>query len=454
MSELVVISAADETALLAEVKRIIDYIDRVGEVRLVDIAYTAALTSGGSVLSIIADDTPSLRARLFSAWSRIRSGSARRLKDKSGSYYFRDHLLGDGKGKLAFVYPGVMSFYPDMMRDVAIAYPECRDVFDELEEALVEEGGEFVPSSFVFPPAPYYRHDADIFSSGAYAQSLVSTYAGCAALSRILARIGVRPDAVVGFGGGDLAAMMRSGAAGAVPPRPDRVRVLREIYKLVDKAVDHAGLPKVAMITALLRREGEIDELVKSFPADKVMIAADFSPRQKTYAVALDFEAEFLSQFSAAGVRTMKLALDRPFNTPMCRSLVPVIRKFASGWMRKESQCDVYSCASAGKLSRSLKSARDDTAERWAKTVRFGDTIRRMYADGCRVFLEVGPRGLMTSAVEDTLRGEDFAAIAMNSIHRRGVLQLQHALAMLAAHGAKLDLAGEFKSRQAVPPAS
>ena len=154
MTELVVVRAADEGALVVEMSRLIEFLDRVPDVQLVDVAYTCSLTTGGCVICIIADDVVSLRARLFSARSRIETGLSRRLRDKSGTYYFRDHLLGEGKGKLAFMFPGVMSFYPDMMRDLAISYPECRSAFDELEEALVEESGEFVPSSFVFPPDP------------------------------------------------------------------------------------------------------------------------------------------------------------------------------------------------------------------------------------------------------------------------------------------------------------
>ena len=448
MSELVIVSAADDQALVAEMTRIVGYLDRVPDASLVDVAYTCSLASGDSVIAVIASDVASLRARLSSACSRLASGTPRRIKDKSGTYYFREHLLGAGKGKLAFVYPGVMSFYPDMMRDVAVEYPPCRKAFDELEEALAGDP-EFTPSSFIFPPAAYYRHDADIFRSGAYAQALVATYTGCMALTRLLAYAELRPDGVVGFAGGDLAAMTGSGAAGATPARPDRVRMISDIYRIVHKAVNHGGLPEVAMITVLTRRQGEIDEVVRSLPADKVMLAVEFSPRQKTYAVAKDFADEAVAAFAAAGARTMRLALDRPFNTPLCTSLVPVVRKFAVDWMKFEPICDVYSCATADRLSTGIKPAREDTAERWAKPVRFEETIRRMYDDGYRVFLEVGPRGLMTTAVADTLRGCDFAAMALDSIHRRGLLQLQHAIGQLAALGAKLDLAKDFERRRA-----
>ncbi len=448
MSELVRVSAADDQALIAEMNRLIGFIDRVPDVPLIDIAYTCSLKHGPSTLAVIAADVASLRARLASASARLSTGTVKRLRDKSGTYYFHDHLLGEGRGKLAFVYPGVMSFYPDMMRDLAVEYADCRRSFDELEEALVGDT-EFTPSSFIFPPAAYYRHDADIFKSGAYAQALVSTYAGCVALTRLLTRGGLMPDGVVGFAGGDLAAMMRSGVTSAVNHRPDRVKIITDIYRIVHKAVNHGGLPEVAMITVLLRRPDEIDEVIKSFPADKVVLAVDFSPRQKTYAVAKDFEEEALAALAARGIRAMKLALDRPFNTPLCQSLVPVIRKFADLWMKGKPTCDVYSCATADKLPSGSRAARKEIAERWAKPVRFEETVKRMYADGYRVFLEVGPRGLMMAAVSDTLKGEDHAALALNSIHRSGILQMQHALGQLIALGATIDLSADFERRHA-----
>ena len=447
MSELVAVRAESDEALVREMTRLVGFLDRVPDVPLIDVAYTCSRLKGESVIAIIADDIASLRARLVSAKDRI--GSAKRLRDKSGTYYFRDHLLGSGGGKLAFVYPGVMSFYPDMLRDLAIEYPVCRGAFDELEEALAGDP-EFTPSSFIFPPAAYYRHDADIFKSGAYAQALVSTYAGCMALTRLLSHAGLEPDGVVGFAGGDLAAMMRSGAAGESPARPDRMRVISDIYGIVRKAVNHGGLPEVAMYTVLLRRQDEITDVVAAFPADKVTLAVAFSPRQITYAVAKDFEEAFVAAFAAAGVRTMKLALDRPFNTPLCEPLIPAIRKFTDSWMRHDPVCDVYSCATADIVSSSwLRSARKETAERWARPVRFEETVRKMYSDGYRVFIEVGPRGLMTAAVADTLKGEEHAAIALNSIHRSGRLQLQHAIGQLVALGAKLDFSADFERRHA-----
>jgi len=450
VTELVILRAADDAALAEEARRVVGFLDRAPSASLVDVAYTCTFTEGPAVLAVVTESVADLRSRLASAADRIASGAVRRIRDKSGTYWFREHLLGDGLGKLAFVFPGVQAYYPDMMRDLTIRHAECRSAFDELEEALVQEGGgEFTPSSFVFPPAPYYRHDADIFKSGAYAQALVSTYAACVALSRLLETDGIRPDGVVGFAGGDLAAMILSGVSGVQAERGARIRVIREIYRIVDKAVAHAGLPETAMVTVLLRHEGEADDVLASLPKDAVTLAIDLSPRQKTYAVSKEHESAVMSALASAGIRTVKLALDRPFNTPACERLVPAIRKFVDGWMRDDATCPVYSCALADCVPKRLRKARAETAERWMKPVRFAETIRKMYADGYRVFFEVGPRGLMTTAVGDTLKGEEHAAIALNSIHRSGVLQVQHAIAQLSALGGPADIYKVFMNRGA-----
>ena len=442
---LTVVSAADRGALVEEIARIVRYLDRMPDTPLADVAYTCSLAKGSERLALVADSTADLRARLVSAHGRLSNPEVKRIRDKSGTYYQSGHLLGEAGGRLAFVYPGVMSFYPDMLRDLAIETRECRSAFDELEEAMAGSE-EFSPSSFIFPPAACYRRDADIFRSGAYAQALASVYAAGIGMTRVLESYGLHPDGVVGFAGGDLAAMVVSGAAGGMQSRQKRIGAISEIYGIVDEAVNHAGLPETVMIVVLLRpgAEHRLEETLAAFPEGKVELALDLSPRQKTFAVAPDFADAAAAAFTAAGIRPMKLALDRPFNTPQCSPLVPKIRKFTEKWMKAVPSVAEYSCATAEPVPDTLPAARKDTSGRWSRPVRFADTIRRMYADGYRVFVETGPRGLDTGFIEDTLKGLDHAAIATDSIHRRGRLQLQHALAQLLALGADMDISSAF----------
>lgn len=447
-TELTLVSAADGAALAAEIERIVEFIDRVPEVALADIAYTCSLAKGPARLAVVASSARDLRARLASALTRLKAGQPR-IKDKSGTYCFREPLLGEGKGKLAFVYPGVASFRPGMLRDLAVIYPECRRAFDDLESAMAEES-DFSPSDFIFPPAERYCRDADVFRSGAYAQALVATFAASDALTRLLAATGLSPDGVVGCSGGDLAAIVGSGATGGALRRGDYIRAVRDIYRIVGKALSGGGgIGKCAMISVFARRADEFDAVTAAFPAGRWSLAIDLSPRQRTYAVDEDFAAEAMRLFASAGVRAVRLALDRPFNTPGCARLVPAVRSFVDEWMKRDMTCEVYSCALAAPLARNrVREARKETAARWAQRVRFTETVRRMHDDGYRVFLEVGSQGVMTVAVGDILSDREHAAIALDSINRRGLLQLQHALAQLYALGGEIDLAALFARRK------
>ena len=122
-------------------------------------------------------------------------------------------------------------------------------------------------------------------------------------------------------------------------------------------------------------------------------------------------------------------------------------RKFAKSWVKKPPAIPVYSCVSAAPHSVKPRHARDEAAMIWTEPVKFEETVRRMYADGYRLFVEVGPRSLLSSMLKESLRGEKFVSVVSNNFHRPGLVQFQHALAQLAAMGVNVDPTPLFKGR-------
>jgi len=376
-TELVLVRAADTAELAQRLVRLERFLEQAPSTLLKDIAYTCSKFQGAAAVAIVTQSIGDLRSRLALAASRIAAGT-KRIKDKSGTYY----EAAPYEGKLAFVFPGGYAFYPDMLCDLAILFPECRGAFDELEEALAGIGS-FSPASFVFPPASYYRRDADVFSAGGYAEALVSTYSASIALARLLAACGVKPEGLTGFAGGDLSALALAGTFGAFP-RADRLAFLKDMYLLSRKTV--VGMPVPS---------------------------------------GLSLDLEWLGKFK------------------------PDFRKFAKSWVKKTAATPVYSCIAAAPLAPKPRHARDEAAAIWTEPIRFDETVRRMHDDGYRVFVEVGPRGVLSSMVRDVLRGREFFAVSSNTIHRPGLVQLQHALAQLAAVGVPVDPSPLFKGRRA-----
>ena len=71
-----------------------------------------------------------------------------------------------------------------------------------------------------------------------------------------------------------------------------------------------------------------------------------------------------------------------------------------------------------------------------------------MYDDGVRLFVEVGPKGNLTTFVEDILRGRSALAVPANLTRRSGIAQLNHLLGMLAAHGVPMALDALYARRE------
>ncbi len=439
-TDLVFVSPADIPGLLK-------FLQRAPYVPLKDVAYTCSkrLPPDGQYVSIVASGIDDLRSRLLTVQRRIMEG-AQRVRDRSGTYYFAEPLIGPGReGRLAFVFPGGASFYPEMLRDVAIRFPACRATFDELAEALMA-GGVFSPNDFIFPPAPYYRQDADVFAAGAYAEAMVSVYTANASLVRLLGEFGIKPDVVTGYAGGDMNALAAAGVFGAFP-RPERLAFMRDMYLTVDNAAKHCGLSKCVMTALFTQRAEALDEIMSGVPEADASLALSQTPRQRTYAIRPEAAAALYAKFAESGVRPMKLSLDRPFNTVWAKGVLHGFNKFAGRWVKAKASIPIYSCRSGAPYPEKARRIRDESAMQLASPVLLDRTIERMYEDGVRVFLEVGPRGVTASSVAELLKGRMHASLSANAINRSGIVQLQHAVGMLAALGAKVDPSPLFENR-------
>ena len=81
-----------------------------------------------------------------------------------------------------------------------------------------------------------------------------------------------------------------------------------------------------------------------------------------------------------------------------------------------------------------------DAAAQWTQPLRFADTIRRLYEDGFRVFVELGARGSLAASIGSILHHQPHVALAANRVHRSALQQLHMTLALLATHRQKVDI--------------
>ncbi|MDD4102047.1 MAG: polyketide synthase dehydratase domain-containing protein [Kiritimatiellae bacterium] len=445
-SELVLIGASSEKALTEEVERVIHFLENAPEATLTDVAYTCALTARRSpdVIALVASSTADLRDRLKLAHRKLIE-KAGRIRDKSGTYFFREKLCPGGK--IAFLFPGAVSFYPDMLRDLCLVFEDCRSAFDELEEALLSsEPRHFSPADFVFPPAACYRGEPDGLAANAFSESFIAAHAANTAMYRLIERVGITPDGLAGFSGGDFAALDAAGVFGKLS-RNKRILFMREGYQMLNRFVEREDLPDCKMFSVIDASRELLDDLTEKYPG-RIALAFYHSPRQQTIAVSPEVIAPVTEALHSAGAKAVAVPINRPFNTPWCSKALPPIRQFLAHWVRHVPHIPVYSCVTAERMPSQPRAILNLIADQWTSPILFEETVKRMYADGFRVFIELGARGNMTNSIDETLKNLPHQSVAVNRIHRSGLTQFNHALGLLAAQGVPLDLTRLYECRR------
>ena len=215
---------------------------------------------------------------------------------------------------------------------------------------------------------------------------------------------------------------------------------------MLSRLVEREDLPACVMLSLIDAPRETLDALMKAHPPDRAVLFSQSAPAD--HRDLAQIQKEVTATLQKVGVRTVTVPIDRPFNTPWCSKVLPPIKQFLAHWVRHAPNIPVYSCATAERLPAKPRTIQNLTVDQWTAPILFEDTIRQMYADGFRVFIELGARGNMTTAIDETLKGQPHQAVAVDRIHRSGLTQLHHALGLLAAQGVPIDLSMLHRHRR------
>lgn len=444
-SELVVIGADDAATAAVEAERVRRFIAAAPAATLRDIAFTCATEARGRQyrLAIVATSAQDLFEKLGHAISRLDSGMVRNSFNR-GIYIGTEQC--PAPGRTVFMFPGEGTQYPDMLRELALHFPACRAAFDAADTAVASAAadmGEPVwppPSHYVFPPSPATANSSADIRSLPTPMAIQTVIAADTALLFLFRQLGIAPDAAMGVGVGELVALECAGAV-RLPEKRNRIMMLGAGYKMISEINSaRKSVPDCTTLSvAGLLREA-VAEIIAPF-GGAAAIAADQAPELLTIAVTDPALRDVESALSAAGAAIHPLpALAKPFHTAMMEPFSGHFRKYYGDFVSAMPEIPVYSCSTQQPI---VGATPADIAEvaagQWSNPISVGKTIRRLYDDGFRVFVELGARGGLTACVGSTLKRLPHLAVASNRGHRPDFLQLHHALAALASHGANFD---------------
>lgn len=437
-TEVFILQGESRQGLIKAVEQLSQFISSSPALELKDLAFTlnCPLQESGCRLAIVANSLQDLEKKLNHSLKQLANPSCNKIKDKSGIFFFEEPL--NSEGTLAFLFPGEGSQYVNMLADLYQHFQDVRACFDRIDQAFLNNKRDILPSQILFPP-PLDQSSGTNSSEQILWQmdfAVAAVFIANQALFTLLDHLEIRPDAMVGHSSGEFAALIASGAV-------DIQNEEQVIQLALDLLRIHESLGKQIPEARLLAVGAANPSVVNSAVAESgglLRVAMDNCPHQVVLCGSEATIASITNRLQSQGAICNLLPFQRAYHTPSFKPVCDRFFPFFQTLKIVSPRTPIYSCATTQSHKDDPEEIRRLAVEQWCRPVRFHETINAMYDDGVRIFVEVGPRGNLTSFVDDILQNRRYLAVPSNVQHRSGTTQINYMIGMLAAHGVPMRL--------------
>jgi acyl transferase domain-containing protein len=345
-----------------------------------------------------------------------KAGRAQRALASDGATWkllrARGIFRGRGPGpKVAFLYTGQGSQYPNMLRTLAETDPAVAEVFDEADRVMkpLLAGRPLRDYMFVDPDdqAAVAQADEDLRRTEITQPSVLTV--DCA-ITRLLAEHGFRPDFVMGHSLGEYGALV---AAGALPFADALEAVSARGREMVNLEIEDRGL--MAAVFAPLR---EVEQVLASIDGNVVIANINSSSQAVIGGASVPVE-QAIAALSSAGHDVVLLPVSHAFHTSIVAPASAPLKQVLARLHLRPPQIPVVANLSGDfyPMGPGVEAEMIDILGRQvASPVQFVKGLQTLYLHGARVFVEVGPKKALHGFVEEMF-GDDPGVLALFTNH-------------------------------------
>ncbi|KAF0107639.1 MAG: beta-ketoacyl synthase [Anaerolineaceae bacterium] len=371
------------------------------------------------------EDQKDLLARADKALKALETNAAEAWQALSVQGIYR----GSGKpGKTAFLFPGQGSQYVNMLRDLREAEPIVAETFREADAVMTPILGKPL-TDYIFvsgddetlAQAEAKLRHTDITQPAILAVNV--------ALMRVLAKFGFKPDLVIGHSLGEYAALVAAG----VLSLSDALQVVSARGQEMNKvASDDNGC--MAAVSAPLAEVERILGTIEGY----VVIANMNSPVQCVIGGRTSAVEAAIAAFLAAGFQATRIPVSHAFHTSIVAPASQPLRQVIARMNVQSPTMPIVANVTGGLYPTSREEILDILAAQVASPVRFVQGINTLYEEGARIFVEVGPKRVLSGLASDILKDKekkDIAVLATNHPRKGDLASINEALCRLYAAG-------------------
>ncbi|MBA4367564.1 MAG: hypothetical protein C0403_07985, partial [Desulfobacterium sp.] len=337
-----------------------------------------------------------------------------------------------GKGKLAFLFPGQGSQYPEMGKDLISIFPMASETLEKVNQNHQKEWNEkqIRLSDRIFPlPQSDKTENEEKLRATDIAQPAIGAVS--LGMLKILEYFGLKPDAVCGHSYGELPALYASGMIN----EDDLISLSVKRGKYM--AAAGQGDSTMLAVKAPL---ADIDAMLSEHKLD-VVLANRNAPQQGVLSGSIEAIEQAAKICKDKNYRAVPLPVAAAFHSRHVQKAAKPFQQAVNSVEIHSSTIPVYANTTGMPYPDDPRKAATLLGEQLLNPVNFVKEIENLYEYGVRSFVEVGPKPVLTGLVKAILKGKEICPIALDSSSgkKSGIADLAQTLCQLAAEGYDVD---------------
>ena len=357
-----------------------------------------------------------------------------------GIFYRRAGV--DPKGKTVALFPGQGAQYINMGKDLVLNFPLIRQTFEKADEIISSD--ERMPLTDFVYPIPVFsdeeRNDQkELLTKTENAQPAIGTLS--VGLYKLLANAGFKADFFAGHSFGELTALWASG-------------VFNEdtLIRLAKARGEAMALPVASDKDAgtMIAVKGDVELILDLLKGKSDITIANFnSPSQVVLAGSTQNVQSIKPELEKLGLTVFPLQVSAAFHTSFVEHAQTPFKLAIDKETFQEPTDIVYSNSTAHEYAKDSHKIAQMLTDHILNPVLFKEEIENIYGQGGSIFIEIGPKNILTNLVKDILKDKPHETITLNA-NAKGNSDFQYRQAVLQMRvlGFKLGGSDIYKNHQ------